>query len=388
MDLAETELSTMSGDERRNAGVGLPLPVDVPMGFPVCKYQNAGAYVAHLQRLNISSQGLLQFHTDRKCWTGDHDLYWLVVGDPVKPAVFVTSVLHAKYEWQGAHVVMRFVEKLLDPLDAQRHLHEAFLARYCLVAIPIVNVWGYFATANGAHHNNHAYPVPGIEEADWHDMAEYSRFSGVNLNRNFDWNWEAFVDIPFSVRSYWNGEDYGHANYFMMPFRRDEQGEVVYDPVAHGAMRLLKPDPDVYDGKGTTPFSEPETQLIRDLFDRYRVSGFIDIHTMNPWQQNNTDYVSGNAKDRPGMLALVDDGIARVNARHADAGVRMPTTHHIVIEEYGDNPPYAVNWAQNRMGVPSYDWETGTGLPENIWTDAYLEILYRTLHWIDRENAL
>lgn len=363
----------------------LPLPADVAMGFPVRRYPDAGAYLAHLQRLRQTSQDRFQFHTDRRCWTGDHDLYWLVVGDPARPAILVTSVLHAKNEWQGAHVVMRLVEKLLDPADSQRRFNDAFLSAYCLVAVPIVNAWGYFAAPEGVHHNNHAYAVLGIAGADWHDMTAYSRFSGVNLNRNFDCHWESFVDLPFSVRAYWNGRDYGQANYFMMPFRRHPDGREVYDPNGIGEGRVLRPDPEIYDGKGEAPFSEPETQLIRDLFRRYPVAGFMDLHVMNPWQQNSTDYISRHGNGAA-LAARVDDGIARVNARHAGLGIALPPTRHLVTEDYGGNAPYAVNWARNRMGVPAYDWETGTGLPEELWTDAYLEVIYRALGWMDSET--
>jgi hypothetical protein len=34
------------------------------------------------------------------------------------------------------------------------------------------------------------------------------------------------------------------------------------------------------------------------------------------------------------------------------------------------------------MGVRSLDWGTGTSFPDEVWTDAYLDILYRSLHWM------
>jgi hypothetical protein len=47
------------------------------------------------------------------------------------------------------------------------------------------------------------------------------------------------------VRSYWNGTDYGKANYFMMPFHVDEQGNEVYDPENHHPNHILTPEPAV-----------------------------------------------------------------------------------------------------------------------------------------------
>ena len=104
---------------------------------------------------------------------------------------------------------------------------------------------------------------------------------------------------------------------------------------------------------------------------------------MNPWQTNGASYISRNA-GREAMVALVDDGVERVNRRHASSGVSMPATRHIVMEEYDHGAPYAVNWAQNRVGVPSFDWETGTNFPDEVWTDAYLEMYYRALYWMQR----
>ncbi len=164
----------------------------------------------------------------------------------------------------------------------------------------------------------------------------------------------------------------------------DEAGREIYDPTGPSGNRVLKPDPEIYDGKGACPFSEPETQLIRDCFARHTVKGFLDFHVMNPWQGNNTDYISrlGNGPD---LAGLVDAGIAKVNARHS--GAALPATRHMVMDEYDGGAPYSVNWARNTMGVPAYCWETGTGLPEELWTDAYMEILCRAISWIDSENG-
>jgi len=354
---------------------------DMPMGFGVGKYADFAAYVAHLERLRRLYPDRFAYHTDRKTFGGDYDLYWLTVGDTHKPAILFTSVLHARYEWKGAHLIMRLVEKLLDPADNQAIFNARFLNDFCLVGIPMVNTWGYFACAEGKHYNNHPAPVPELEKADWHDMTHYREFRGVNLNRNFDWNWNDYPNLPFSVRSYWNGRDYGFANYFMMPYVLNERGEEIYDPENKRPNHLLKPDPDIYDYKGEAAFSEPETRLILDLFKLYRVVGFGDWHIMNPWQTNNTCYIS-RAEQREVMMSLVNEGVARLNRRHPDLPAGLPQTSFQVMEEYDNSAPYSVNWAQNRMGVRSFSWETGTDFPEEVWTDAYLEILYRTLCWL------
>jgi hypothetical protein len=359
----------------------LSLPKDLPMGFQIEKYGNFQQYEGQLRRLEEAHPAQFAYHSDRKTYGEDYDLYWVTVGDIAKPAIFVISVTHAKNEWQGAHIVMHFIEKVLDPNDNQRLFNRRLLENFCIVAIPVVNTWGYFASPDGKHYNKHASPVPGIENAKWHDMSAYDYYYGVNLNRNFDWNWEAYRSLPWSVKTYWNGKDYGYANYFMMPFYIDSNGDEIFDPTNTHPNHILKPDLEVYDYKGAAPFSEPETQLIRNLFNKYKIIGFIDWHLMNPWQEHNVSYIS-QIEDADSMITLVNEGLRRVNNRNKATGLRLPKSNHNVMEKYDGNAPYSVNWAQNQMGVRSFGWETGTSYPEQLWTDAYMEIFYRTIYWM------
>jgi hypothetical protein len=362
----------------------LPFPRDVQMGFTLEKYASFDQYLDELRALRDANQSLFAMHTDRTTYGGDYPLYWVTIGDTNRPAIFIVTVLHAKEEWQGAHLTMALLSKFLDPQDNQREFNSAFLEHFCIVAIPMVNTWGYFESPDGMHYNNHGAPVPDIANADWHDMTHYDHYYGVNLNRNFDWNWEAYPSLPWSVEKYWNGKDYGFANYFMMPFYRDEAGNEIFDPENAHSDHVLKPDPAVFDYKGESPFSEPETQLIRDLFSKYQVVGFMDFHLMNSWGTRNASYISSGV-DREQMIQWVDDAIATVNRRNQDANAPLPETRHIVMEEYDGNAPYSVNWAQNKMGVKSFDWETGTSFPQKVWTDAYMEMFYRALFWMQIE---
>ncbi len=361
----------------------LPLPRDVAMGFKIEKYSDFSVYEAQLARLKSSYPAGFDYHSDRKSQDGAYPLYWITVGDTAKPVIFFVAVLHAKNEWAGSQMILRFVEKLLDPNDDQREFNQAFLARFALVAVPMANPWGYFESPEGLHHNAHSAKVKGIETADWHDMREYAHYSGVNLNRNFDWNWQRYPRLPWRVRHYFNGRDYGYANYFMAPWYRDVDGKEIYAPKGDHPNRILRPDLDVYDYKGEAPFSEPETQLIRDLvIERYQVVGFADWHTMNPWQTQNASYISGNESIQSMGKRLIDDAIDRVNARHVGRSEPIPDCQHNVMEEYDDNAPYSVNWAQNAAGIRAFAWETGTELDDEVWTDAYMELFYRSINWL------
>jgi hypothetical protein len=360
----------------------IPFLVNENMGFAFDKYPSSEVYKAELERLKNLRPDIFNYYTDRKSYGGDYDLYWATIGDINKPAIFIVSTLHAKNEWCGAHIMMHFIEKLLTPDDNQNEFNKNLLDSYCIIAIPMVNAWGYFASPDGKHYNHHQCLAEGIEEANWHDMTNYKWYFGVDLNRNFDCNWENYGRLPFLVKDYWNGADYGFANYFMMPYYDDSKtGNKIYDPQNKYPNHILEPDPDVYDYKGTAPFSEPETQLIRDLFHRYKVVGFMDWHIMNPWQKNNAGYISRNV-NRKEMIAWINDGIKNVNKRHPGLHKKIPACNHIIIEDYDGNAPLSINWAQNKMGVKSFGWETGTDFPVEVWTDAYMEMFYRAIYWM------
>jgi hypothetical protein len=161
--------------------------------------------------------------------------------------------------------------------------------------------------------------------------------------RNFDINWDKYWRLPFSVKDYWNGKDYGYANNFMMPFYIDPiTKQKVYDPSGIHQNHIFESAPDLYDYKGEAPFSESETQLIRDLFYKYKVVGFIDFH-MNPWQNDDVSYTSRNV-NRKAMMMLIDRDIKLVNVRNPELRNRIPNCHHLIIEDYDHNAPCSINW--------------------------------------------
>jgi hypothetical protein len=361
--------------------VALNPPANVDMGFTWTKYANEAAYVAELDRIATLSGGQFQYHTDRKCYGGSHDLYWVTVGDTEKPAIFMTSVLHAQNEWQGAHILLRFLEKTVTASDNQQAFNAALLDSHCIVAVPMANPWGYWESLDGKHYNNHPAPVPNIETYTVHDTELYDWYYGVNLNRNFDINWEQYGLLPWSVQSYWNGSDYGYANYFMMPYYLDENENLVYDPNNQHPNHVLGPYTDIYDYKGAAPFSEPETQLIRDLCCRFNLVGFSDWHLMNPWQSNNSSNISGLDPERGWIRTKIEEAVARVNLRHP-GDMPMPAPKHIDSNTYDGGAPFATNWSAHKLGVRSFAWETGQNYTQQQISDVYLEMMYLSCYWM------
>jgi hypothetical protein len=351
-----------------------PILKNIPMGMQsIVKFNSVVEYESQL--LLIDKSPLAEVKTQSKSYTGNYNLYYVQVGleCTVKPSVLMITGLHAQNEWELTHVMLNFINKVINVKDNQVQTNKYILDRVCLVFIPMANPYGYFASKDGVHHNGHGADVKNAELINWHDNSEYDYYYGVNLNRNFDMNFNEFVDLPFSVQSYWNGIDYGYANYFMMPYTLTGEKDTVSDNIP----RQLKPDADTYDYKGEAPFSEPETQLVRDLFTKYKIKSFYDWHKMNPWQNNNSSVVPNQYYAE--VTPLITDALKKVELRNQ--GANILDTNFIKMDTYAGNGPYAQNWGVNKMGAKGFGWEMGNNFPVAIWTDAYIQIFYEGILW-------
>ena len=325
-------------------------------------------YKAALDKLSESD--IISHFVGGKSYRGEYPLYYITVGDTSNPAIFYISGSHGTNEKYAPHLLLDFVQRIKD--------QESLLESYCFIAVPLCNPYGYFGSKEGLHHNGHEYDVPGIKRATWHDMTNYSRYSGVNINRNFDYRHAEYHNLPWSVKSYWNGKNYGLANYFMMPYYLDEKGQQVYDPTNRHGNHVLMPDKRVYDWKGPAPFSEPETAFVRDVFHKFDVVFFTDWHTMNPWQTNNVLYYSRRLQARGDLKERIAEQIQAINREYS---VNMPKPSVAFLEEYDGGAPLSMSWAQLTEGVTSFGWESGWNFPEEAWMEAYLRVMQAGVDW-------
>lgn len=111
-----------------------------------------------------------------------------------QPTMFIQGTIHGGHEWRCAHWVARF----RNVISESPYLHN-IRNRFSFFILPCLNPFGYV--------NN-----------------SYNNANGVNLNRNWDYNFDVNGDGPY-------------------------------------------------------PFSEPETAIVRDLVLEYRPILFIDAHT-------------------------------------------------------------------------------------------------------------
>ncbi|MGI5817591.1 MAG: DUF2817 domain-containing protein [Armatimonadota bacterium] len=125
--------------------------------------------------------------------------------------------------------------------------------RYRLVMMPIVNPWGY-------------------------DNRRRQNINGVDLNRNGDERWEEYTGRP--------------------------NDEGVYAP-------------GCYDWKGTSPFSELETQAWKRVLDRIDPHAVLDFHG-NSGGPGNNRLIFIPSTGRPGNEDHCHDAVRRFNAAIAD----------------------------------------------------------------------
>ena len=138
-----------------------------------------------------------------------------------KNTIFVTCGVHG-YENYTTYIMYLFMKNLLD--NSQTPLQLSNLKNNTrILLMPVCNPWG----------------MSQSPKTRWNSR-------GVDLNRNFDWNWEN-------------------------------------NPIA-------KPFTDNY--KGTAPFSENESKYIKYVLDNYNIDSAIDFHNYpERWPNNPYKYV-------------------------------------------------------------------------------------------------
>ena len=204
---------------------------------------------------------------------GDYPLYVVRIGDPALPPIMLEAELHGRHEWRSTHFLLDYLRRLPE-------LNPRLLERHSIIAVPMSNPYGYF---NGTYHNGHAY-----------SDGENRPFAGVNLNRQFSYQWE---DCPRLAEDYWTNDLYK-------------------------AYRTA----DFYAGKGPVPYSEPEARLLRDLVLTHRPAAYIALHVMgvNPAisAENRGITVWYGPSQPHDILALLRDEIVpAVDARHEEKSI-------------------------------------------------------------------
>lgn len=139
--------------------------------------------------------------------SGVNDIYGVWYGDITsKPVYYIVACIHGS-EWRATHYALDFMTRIANPDETEEpyiaELRNTF-AFYCIVC---------------------ASPSGYINST-------YTNANGVNLNRNYDNNWDSY-------------------------------------PIGEGTVQY----------KGASPFSEPETRIVRDKMLALKPFVAADLHT-------------------------------------------------------------------------------------------------------------
>ncbi|MGV3522628.1 MAG: M14 family zinc carboxypeptidase [Candidatus Sericytochromatia bacterium] len=141
-----------------------------------------------------------------------------------KPTVLMTGGIHAR-ELAPVEILVKLLELLTSGYGKDPRITQLLNSRE-VVILPMVNVDGRVKVEQGAA---------------WHRKNGHG--SGVDLNRNFDNHWNyAGLNVPESWKK-----------------------------------GLGDPNSEIFSGSG--PASEPETQVVQAMFQRFKPLVFVDMHS-------------------------------------------------------------------------------------------------------------
>lgn len=155
-----------------------------------------------------------------------------------KPYIFIEGGIHGGHEWRTVYWVREFARLIANPEGPQYRLLKLLRESFSFYFVPCLNPYGY---ENGVRWNGN------LKEHTFQNGETAIR--GVDLNRNFDQFWDE------------------------------------YDPPEPGWGR-----------KGDYPFSEVETQYIRDKVLELKPVFFADTHTWGS-RTGATTYVTAPGKE-------------------------------------------------------------------------------------------
>ena len=191
----------------------------------------------------------------------EYNIYGISVGDTTKkPVIYLQGQIHGAHEWRATHFILEFMKILKNPPASHATYIEQIKKDFSFYAIPCLNPYGY--------ENN-----------------TYYNANGVNLNRNYDYNW---------------------ANY-------DDSND---------------PYP-----KGSSPFSEPETQISRDVVLDLKPMVAMDWHCRGGFSVGNTHFMGTNLTDEYDLIM-----------KEIIQSLNMCVTDNTMLLNIKTNRPMASTW--------------------------------------------
>lgn len=193
--------------------------------------------------------------------SGGYPVYSLSIGSlTTKPVIMIVSGIHGQHEWRSPYWVREFMTIIATGPGEFYALASWLRAAFDFFAIPLVTPCAY-------------------------EAGTYVNANGVNVNRNFDNEWDEFI--------------------------------------------VTSPEQE----KGSAPFSEPESRIVRDAVLTYRPTLFVDCHT---W---------GAAT--PGAVFGPGTSVTPMPWQFVQTMRRLLGRNDINVEYLGERPT-AVDWARKQ----------------------------------------
>jgi hypothetical protein len=290
---------------------GLPLPARAAL--PGCYRTRAeiGPFLDSLKMLD-AQRGLNIVHIDTIGWSrGDmlgvrYPLYAVTISNNPsvlqdKPTALIIGQVHAE-EVIGMEMMLRF----LSAVDSMPGLYSVLINNAQMVFVPTANPDGLEVVSRGLDDTwrKNGYVPPELAGRPCNIAVNSGGDScGVDLNRNFDYNW-------------------------------------IYGDTLWWPSRPAYPEAfDYY--KGPAPFSEPEAQAIRDLALRLRPTVSVVYHASRAGGNAELGIAAWNwFSNGTGRLAPDADVIGRFNRTYCD----------LLIKNEGGNLPYDPVFGGGRNG--------------------------------------
>lgn len=259
------------------------------------------------------------------------------IGNGQKPTVAIEGVQHAR-EWLASMVPMCVLDRIVNDLDSDPIVQRA-LEGANLTIVPIVNPDGFEYT--------------WTDDRFWRKnrRAPY----GTDLNRNWGQGW---------------GDDIGSSD---------------------------DPESEIY--RGSSPFSEPETSIVRDFVSSHPVAALVDFHTFGAIVASSWAYTNQPPPDLERLVAWGDAMGDQLNG-NADYGyqsLHSADANEVLGFAAGTQP----DWAHAEFGVPAYtielrprfDDEEGGHFevpPETILTscEEAVPVVLDLLRWVGSSDEL
>ena len=225
--------------------------------------------VAEMQAAEVAHPGIAKLYDIGDTWEktrglADRDIWGLKISDnveveePGEPEVLYMACHHAR-EIITPEIVLYFMNYLLNNYGTDPEVtHLVDNRQFWLV--PLVNPDGHAVVFSGTDWRKNKRDNNGNGQFDLNT-------DGVDLNRNYGYMW-------------------------------------AYDNTGSS------PEPSSWVYRGRSPFSEPETQAIRDLAESHNFVISLSYHSFGNWWLYPWGYIPENTPDHPIFVAIADSCVA------------------------------------------------------------------------------